>query len=114
MKRSFLAITACVFLVACKDDVSVDLTSFQGPPGSSLQGNDLQLGTGSALIVEAHPKEDGDPSTMTVDLVAADPFKAFRTTSKNRFVIVADHPGHGTIRVVADGEDVRTLQADAF
>jgi hypothetical protein len=115
MKKLVFAIASLVFVAGCKDDVHVDLTNLQGPPGSSLQGDDLRLASGTALIVEARPKEDdGEASTVAVDLVAAEPFKAFKTTKKNRFVIVAERPGQATIRVVADGEDLRTLNADAF
>lgn len=109
-----LAIAAFALLAGCKDDVTVDLTNLAGPPGSSLQGDDLRLASGTALVVEARPKEDGEASTVAVDLVAGEPFKAFKTTTKNRFVVIADHPGQATIRVVADGEDVRTIKADAF
>lgn len=109
-----LAFAALVVLTGCKDDVTVDLTNLQGPPGSSLKGDDLRLASGTALVVEARPKEDGEASTVAVELVAAEPFKAFKTTTKNRFVIVAEGAGHATIRVVADGEDVRTVTAEAF
>jgi hypothetical protein len=114
MKKLLATIAAFAFLAGCKDDVQVDLTNLSGPPGSSLQGDELRLASGTALIVDARPKEDGEASTVPIDLVAAEPFKAFRTTTKNRFVIVAEQPGQGTIRIVADGEDVRTLRAEAF
>jgi hypothetical protein len=114
MKKLLLPIAALLLLAGCKDDVHVDLTNLQGPPGSSLQGDELRLAAGSALIVDARPKQDDEASTAAVDLVAAEPFKAFRTTTKNRFVIVADRPGQASIRVVADGEEIRTLRAEAF
>jgi hypothetical protein len=114
MVKRLIAIAVPFVLTACGEDVRVDLTNLSGPPGSSLSGDELKLASGTALIVEAHPKEGDELSTVPVKLDASEPFKAFETTRKNRFVIVAERPGQATIRVRADGEEVRTLRAEAF
>lgn len=101
-------------MAGCKnDDVSVDMTNLQGPPGSSLAGDDVKIQSGTALIVEAHPKAGDEASTEAVELVASEPFTVLKTATKNRFVISADRAGHGTIRVTVQSKDVRTLQAVA-
>jgi len=107
-------LTVILALAGCKnDDVTVDLTNLQGPPGSSLAGDNLKIQSGTALVVEAHPKEGDEASTDGVDLVASEPFTVLKTSAKNRFVVSADRAGHGTIRITAHGSDVRTLQADS-
>jgi hypothetical protein len=108
------AIVALGVMTGCGEDVRVDVKHLPGPPGSSFEGDQLRVKSGSAFIVEARAKEGDEPSTAHVDLVAAEPFKILHTTKKHRFVIVADRPGQGTIRIVADGEDVRTVKAEAF
>jgi hypothetical protein len=111
-----LAVGALFFLPACADaQVQVDLSTPSGPPRSSLEGDRLKLAVGTALIVDARPKDDdGESLTSTIDIVAAPPFQALRTTTKNRFVIVAETSGQATLRIVVDGNDVRALTAEAL
>jgi hypothetical protein len=106
--------TLAIGLVGCSEDVHVDLAPLPGPPGSSLQGDNMTVAPGTALIVNAQPKEsDGDVADATVEIVAAPPFEVAKTTKKNRFVIVATSSGKAKLRVVVNGEDVRTINADA-
>jgi hypothetical protein len=101
-------------LAGCSEDVHVDLKSLPGPPGSSLQGDNITVTPGTALVVDAEPKEsDGDVADKVVDIVAAPPFEVSKTTRKNRFVIVATSSGNAKLRVVIDGQDVRTINAGA-
>ena len=115
-RRAAFVAAASFFVAGCAEDrVRVDLFSFAGPPNSSLEGDQLKLARGTALVVEALPKdEDGKPAPTFVDIVAAPPFQVLRTSSKNRFVIVAESAGQAKLRIVADGNDARTLTADAL
>jgi hypothetical protein len=101
-------------LAGCSKHVDVDLTTVSGPAGSSLEGDHLTLASGTALVFDAHPKENGNDSTEGVDVVAIAPFESLPTTTKNRFVVLANAPGHASIRISVAGKDVRTLDADAL
>ena len=115
MKAIFVLGALALFVVGCSSDPpKVDLTSHPGPPGTSLQGDNLTVPPGKALIVDASPKEsDGDTVDAQVDIVAAPPFEVFRATQKNRFVITASGAGQASLRVVVDGQDIRTIKANA-
>src|SRR5688572_23503108 len=91
-----------LFGTACgEEEVLVDLTSLPGPPGSSLQGDNVTLNPGTALVIDARPKEsDGKAVDTTVEIVSAEPFEVSRTSVRNRFVIVATASGQAKLRVV--------------
>jgi hypothetical protein len=115
LERAALAAAASWLLSACGDagPTHVELSSFDGPPGSRLEGDRLDLAVGTALVVEAKPREDGEPSTAAVEIESAAPFEVLRTSSKNRFVIVANRAGAATIRILAGGRELRVLASNA-
>lgn len=113
---TWILAAASVVLFGCGGStVHVGLTALEGPPRSSLDGDHLQLAAGTALIVDAQPTDDdGEVLTSAVKVVADAPFEVFSTSAKNRFVFSAETAGHARIRILVDGDVVRTLSADAL
>ncbi len=114
--RSFglLAVIVLGAFGCSSDPPKVELANLPGPPGASVEGDNLKVAPGQALIVDAFPKEsDGDALDAIVDIIAAPPFEVFRAKQKNRFVITASSAGQASLRVVVDGQDIRTINANA-